>query len=454
MNLIKTICLAGAILSASQAFAQSDISGAWHGDLTLSPAARLRIVFHIDKNADIKVKMDSPDQGAKDIPGQLNYVSPDSVSLSFSALGADYSGRLKDGTIEGVFRQSGYSFPLELTPGDFEMKRPQNPVPPFPYSTEEIRIENPDAENVILAGTLTIPSGATKKTPLAILVSGSGQQNRDEEMMGHKPFAVIADALAHNGIATFRYDDRGVAESTGDASRSTTADNAADAAAVLKNLLSSGRFGKTGIIGHSEGAQIAFRLAADGKTAPDFIVGLCTPAVRGDSILIDQTGIMLRQSGVPEEWISGHLDALAKVYEALIKGDRAAAEKIAAERVKNTESIPPLKSLSESLSQIAEMDNPWLTYFFSYSPGADIAAVSCPAFAIYGSKDTQVTPSLNMRRLEQLNPGVKVKCYPGLNHLFQHASTGMANEYSSIEETISPEVLSDISDFINSQTGR
>lgn len=272
MNIFKTICLAGAILGVSQAFAQSDISGTWHGNLTLSPAARLRIVFHIDKNADVKVKMDSPDQGAKDIPGELNYVSPDSVSLAFSSLGADYSGSLKGGAIEGVFHQSGYSFPLELTPGGFEMKRPQTPEPPFPYSAEELRIKNPDAANVILAGTLTVPENATRETPLVILVSGSGQQNRDEEMMGHRPFAVIADALARNGIASFRYDDRGFAESTGDASQSTTADNAADAAAVLKNLRATGRFGKTGIAGHSEGAQIAFRLAADGKTKPDFIV--------------------------------------------------------------------------------------------------------------------------------------------------------------------------------------
>lgn len=448
MKTVRNSFFTLAALSALTLTAQTNIGGTWHGTLAVTPQAKLRLVLHIDEAADVKVKMDSPDQGALGLPGELRFVSADSVNIALPALGADFSGRLSEGTIQGKFSQRGFSFPLELTPGGFDMQRPQTPMPPFPYSSEEITVANPEAEGVKLAGTLTIPEHATKDTPVAVLVSGSGLQNRDEEIMGHKPFAVIADFLARNGIASFRYDDRGFAQSTGDPAKATTADNASDAATVLKHLRASGRFGKSGIIGHSEGAQIAFMLAADGKTRPDFIVGLGTPAVRGDSVLVDQTGTALLNAGIPQEWIDGHLDAMRAVYAAMIAGDKASARKIAAERMEATKGLPPMQPLSENLCNIPEIQNAWLIHFYSYSPAGDIAKAACPAFALYGEKDIQVTPALNMPEMKRLNPHAKVKCYSGLNHLFQHAATGAVSEYSTIEETISPEVLQDIAGFI------
>ena len=448
MKIHKNIIIAFTALCPFIVNAQNDITGTWHGTLSVTPQAKLRVVFHIDPLADIKAKMDSPDQAAIGMPGELRFTSPDSVNLAFPAIGADFCGRLSEGAIKGKFSQRGISFPLELAPGEFEMKRPQTPVPPFPYSTEETAIPNPDAEGVILAGTLTIPANASNDTPLAVLVSGSGLQNRDEEIMGHKPFAVIADALARKGIATFRYDDRGFAQSTGDPAKCTTADNASDAAAALRHLRSSRRFGKSGIIGHSEGAQIAFMLAADGKTRPDFIVGLGTPAVRGDSVLVDQTGTALTMAGMPKEWTDAHLEALRKIYAAMIAGEKEEALRLAEERIEATKNIPPMLALSENLRSITEIQNPWLIHFYKYSPADDIIKTSCPALALYGEKDIQVHPTLNKSAMEHLNPKVKTKLYPNLNHLFQHAQTGAVSEYSTIEETVSPEVLQDIVGFI------
>ena len=397
------------LLVAPDSAAQG-ISGAWKGELDFI-TSKLAIVFLFDGN---KCTMDSPDQGAKDIPADLEFFSADSVSLSNKQLDMKYSGRLKEGKIVGRFSQRGLSLPLILTPGEVVRNRPQTPTEPFPYRSEEVSFTNGDA---VLSGTLVYPEGwnGKKKVPVAIMVTGSGLQNRDEELYGHKPFLVISDYLARHGIATLRYDDRGAGLSTGDASKATTDDFMEDALAGLEFLRSKGKFRKVGVIGHSEGGEIAFMLGARKKV--DFIVSLAGPGVQGDSILVLQNINALRQAGSPFTVTKEYIRASIKAQ-----------------------------------------NNPWLDYFIDYDPVQDIREIRCPALILNGSKDTQVEASVNIpsieaslprnRRGRYVSKHTEVKVYTDLNHLFQHCVTGQATEYKDIEETISQEVLADIAAWI------
>ncbi len=393
------------IVSAQQ------ISGPWKGELQAG-VTKIAIVFHF--NGD-ECLMDSPDQGAFGLPAEIGFISADSVRVSQAQSGAVFSGRLEDGKIVGRFSQGGLTMPLVLTPGDIVRNRPQTPVEPFPYETEEVSFSNGDT---VLSGTLSYPEGwdGRRRVPVAILVTGSGTQNRDEELFGHKPFLVIADYLARNGIATLRYDDRGAGASTGDAVNATTRDYMEDAAAGLEFLRSKGGFNKIGVIGHSEGGSIAFMLGAAKKA--DFLVSLAGPGVQGDSILLLQNLNALRRAGYPD----------AKLTKEYIR------------------------------AQIKAQKNPWLDYFIDYDPVPDIREVRCAALILNGDKDTQVESAVNIPAIYLNLPRdrdgsfvskySRVKVYPGLNHLFQHCETGQADEYADIEETISQDVLNDIAAWI------
>ena len=407
---ILSIILALAALTAE---AQVDLIGSWTGKLDLG-VAKLTLVFHL-KQADgsVKVTMDSPDQSAKGIPCNKDFLSYDSLAVSVKSINAAYSGRLKDGKLVGTFKQNGMSLPLVLTKGAEELKRPQTPQPPFPYETEEVTFRN-ERDSATLAGTLTWPVGynpKSKQKPLVVLfVTGSGQENRDEEIYDHKPFLVIADYLARQGIASLRYDDRATGASKGgDVRNATSEDFARDAAAGLEYLRSRKAFAKVGIIGHSEGGLIGFLLGAQGKT--DFLVSLAGPGVKGDTLTASQSNRMYELYGG-----NGNMTV-------------------------------------DAVRQLPEIQKvPWYKWFIDYDPSADIAATRCPVFALNGDRDSQVISSLNLTAIERLLPKSKknlIKEYPGLNHLFQHCTTGIVNEYRQIEETISPEVLSDIAEWIN-----
>ena len=386
------------------------LSGPWKGELDFG-TTKLSIIFRF---ADGKCTMDSPDQGARDIPAELVYVSADSVRVVQTEKDVSFAGRIGKGEIVGRFTQRGLSIPLVLTPGEIIRNRPQTPAGPFPYETEEISFSNGDAT---LAGTISYPEGwnGRKKVPVAIMVTGSGLQNRDEELFEHKPFFVISDYLARHGIATLRYDDRGTGSSTGDASSATTEDFMKDASAGIEYLRSTGKFREVGVIGHSEGGEIAFMLAARNKT--DFIVSLAGPGVQGDSILLLQNLNLLRKSG--------YTMTLTKQFIR---------------------------------DQIKAQNNPWLDYFIDYDPVEDIREIRCPALILNGEKDTQVEEAVNIPSIEKNLPRnrrgrfvskhTKIKVYPGLNHLFQHCTTGQAEEYKDIEETFAPEVLEDIAGWI------
>ena len=405
-KIVLSICL---LFSWAGAFAQKPIEGDWMGKLNLGPQS-LTIVLHVNCDAQGKAEctLDSPDQGAKGIAVETDYCSSDSISVSLASLALSFQGKLKGDEIVGTFTQ-GQSFPLVLKRGEEKLNRPQNPVAPYPYKTEEVAFKNV-ADGATLVGTLSYPIGYKKgQTPVVLMVTGSGQENRDEEVFDHKPFLVIADYLARHGVATLRYDDRGFGKSTGgDVGHATTLDFMRDAASGVDFLRTSKQFGKVGILGHSEGGSIAFMLGAKGKV--DFVISMAGVGVKGDTALTAQANKILELTGQSMRY-STHQYRM----NAIIKR------------------------------------SPWLNFFIDYDPSADISKTLCPVLAINGSRDIQVISSLNLAGIKaHLKPNPKniIKEYPSLNHLFQHCKTGNVSEYRMIEETISPEVLEDIVRFV------
>ena len=414
---IITLLTAIAVMtSQAQVNSTTTLEGSWSGKLKVG-AMSLTLVLHLEEaDGYVKASLDSPDQGAKGISAYKEYLSEDSVAVKVESIGATYRAKLKDGKLDGTFSQMGMKIPLVLTKGVPEVKRPQEPKQPYPYDTEEVTFKN-EADGATLSGTLTWPVGydknLKKKKPVVLLfVSGSGQQNRDEELMNHKPFLVIADYLARNGIATLRYDDRATGKSVGgDVKNATSEDFARDAAAGIEFLRSKKTFSKVGILGHSEGGTIAFMLGGQQKV--DFIVSLAGPTVKGDTLLAAQSNRILSLSGMPAN--------------------------MTVEKYRQTATSVKI---------------PWLDWFNDYDPSDNIRKTRCPVFALNGDRDCQVISSLCLPALKVLLPSSKkhlIKEYPELNHLFQHCTTGLPDEYGQIEETISLEVLSDIAGWIKQQ---
>ena len=320
---------------------------------------------------------------------------------------------------------------MTLTPGAPVIRRPQTPVGPFPYATEEVSFTNGDA---VLKGTLTLPENCDRKTPVLIMVTGSGLQNRDEELFSHKPFAVIADAFARAGIATLRYDDRGFGESTGDVVLCTTEDLKNDALAGTRLLRE--RFDKVGVLGHSEGGSIALMLAADKQV--DFAISLAGMIVSGAETLLEQNRLALKSAGLPESEVETYCRLLSDTFEAIKKGSPLPS--------------PDAYALSDALIQnylaaSQQFSTPYMKYFITLDLSQKLSSVTCPVMALNGTKDTQVQCDRNIEALKAGLPfGGKnlVRAEEGLNHLFQHCVTGEFSEYKEIEETFSPEVLSEM----------
>ena len=434
---------------AGSSFAQSsNLDGSWEGKLMITPEMGLRMVINISGSTgdDTVITMDSPDQGAYGIPMKIEFVSPDSLNVSVPQLMLGYQGKLKGDSIIGNFQQRGLSLPLVFKPKVTTLNRPQTPQPPFPYITEEVSFPS-ELDGEKLYGTLTSPGNDLSSTPVVLLVSGSGTQNRDEELFEHKPFAVIADYLARNGIASLRYDDRGFEKSTGLMPNSTTGENAGDALGGIRYLKEKG-FSKIGIIGHSEGGLIADIIASDNDIV-DFIIEIGGPAVPGDSILLFQNEFLLRDGGMPQQYIDMYSEAMKGLFESQkdqnpVPFDETKFAIFSEENISNPVIAPLVRNLKENFIDL----DPWLKYFINYDPVADLKKITVPVFMLYGENDTQVPPAINIPVLEKNFPGIKIKVYPELNHLMQHSKTGKINEYAEIEETISPEVLGDLKDFI------
>lgn len=437
-----------------------DLRGAWKGLLEAGPA-KLNIVFHI--HDDNTVTMDSPDQGAMDLPMKVVCMQEDSISVTLPRLGAQYTGKLVGEEINGTFSQMGHSFPLTLKRGEIKMNRPQTPQPPFEYTTQEVVFHNKgiDAKTGLpteggeawLGGTLTYPKGFKTGMPVILMVTGSGQQNRDEELMGHKPFLVIADYLARHGIATLRYDDRGVGKSTGNMAMITLQSNMLDAEAGIDYLKSTKKFGKIGVLGHSEGGIISYMLAAKGKA--DFVVSLAGPVLPGDSVLLMQNRDLLTVSGLDKENVEKYATALSRVFKYRMSEQKMRfGDKPETYVPMLTMDIALLPELRKNLIEAVKMvDSPWLVSYLKYDPAKDFRKINSPVMLIIGDNDKQVNATANIQAAGNILPkAVKakslLKTYPTLNHLFQPSETGSPGEYAKIETTISEEVLDDITSWI------
>ena len=401
----------------------SGLKGAWTGKLNVY-GNELTLVFHFNGE---DCTLDSPDQGVKGVPAKLERTIT-GIKVAVPSINASYEGVNMGESIMGTFKQHGQSFPLTIKPGLLKRNRPQTPAMPYPYQTQEVSFNN---GNAILKGTLVIPENASRQTPVMLMVTGSGLQNRDEEIFEHKPFAVIADALARAGIATLRYDDRGFGESTGDVVNCTTEDLKNDAFAGVQLLRS--RFDKVGVIGHSEGGTIALMLAAEKKV--DFIVSLAGMAVSGKETLLWQNRLALAAANIPSETIDVYCNALDEVFNACISGTA----------MPSTTQYNLPTSLAQNLAVVTkQLQTPYMKQFLTLDSRPLLGNITCPVLALNGTKDTQVEPESNLGALRsglQKNAKNKLEAIEGVNHLFQQWKTGMATEYGNIEETIAPEVL-------------
>lgn len=440
------------------------LEGQWLGSVDFQGAS-LRIVIRIAcENDSLTAVIDSPDQGVKDIGVSSISFDNDTLTVKSKTIMARYKGYYdaESDELRGEWKQSIITLPLVLKKTDSVagLNRPQEPKPPFPYVVEEVHFENQKA-GVVLAGTLTLPD-TINDHPAVVLISGSGPQNRDEEIMGHKPFWVIADYLTRNGIAVLRYDDRGVGESKGDFSSATTADLSEDAEAAWIYLKNHKYINEknVGLLGHSEGGMIAPMIASKLKDVA-FIVLLAAPGVKGEEILLRQTEMIYKAAGADENTIQKIVKRNEKIY-SILKGetddDKASAkikkllEKQAKKMNDNEKTANNLRRFEIDAS-VKRIVTPWFRQFVSFDPRPYLEEVDCPVLALNGEKDTQVDAKENLTAIEQAmiigaNPNYKIKEMPGLNHLFQHCTTGSISEYSKIEETISPEVLEIIANWI------
>lgn len=408
-------------------------SGSWAGELSVM-GTKLPLVFHFDKGS---CTIDSPKQGAKGIPAEWVYEENGDVNVNIPSIRATYKGKYDGKEIKGTFTQSGMGFQLDLSHDETAAsgpKRPQTPVAPFPYTTEEVTCT---FGQYTLHGTLSLPEDFTSETPLVIMVTGSGMQNRDEEILCHKPFAVIADALARNGIASLRYDDCGYGDKSFNSEEYTIHDHAKDAESWVKLL--SKRFKNIGVLGHSEGGTIALILAEEGKVG--FAISLAGVAVSGSETLKKQNEQILIGSGVPTNIANDYGKALDKIYANIIEGKNI-------DQSVYSEVPDMMKPNMDKL--IKELSTPYFKDFLSTDVSKNLSKVKCPVLALGGKKDIQVDCQSNLDAIDKgLNHSQhKVVAFDGLNHLFQHCQTGMPNEYGEIEETISPEVLTTIIDWI------
>ena len=446
------------ILSSLSAVAQqvnntTQLVGSWIGKLSFG-SRELNIGLNIEQQEGYVVcSLDSPDQGVKGIGCYKNLLTDDAIKVTVSAIGATYEAELVEGNLVGTFSQGGLSLPLTLKRGEYKPQRPQTPTEPYAYTTEEIVFEN-KAEGAQLSGTLTYPVNYEEyrsgTVPVVLMVTGSGGQNRDEELFDHKPFLVIADFLAKNGIASLRYDDRGIGKSTGPTKNTTTENNLADAEAGIAYLRSLKKFGKVGVLGHSEGGTIAFMMGANKSV--DFLISLAGSAANGIDVIVGQNGAAMQLQGVPQEVINDYATALRIVYTDRISGKEIADKSEYIETLCQTHTLTLPDNFKSNLVKCITFGGNWLTWFLRYSPSEAISRIKCPVMALNGNLDLQVLSKDNLPVIkENLSRNKKhmVKEYDALNHLFQHCTPTTALNYGAIEETISEEVLNDIVNWIN-----
>ena len=435
--------------------------GDWVGAISLG-GSELRVVFRLqtDAEGDLTGTMDSPDQGATDIPIGQVLVSNDTLRLRIPSIAGAYAGVYNDSlqAVEGVWIQGGQRLALTLEPTDEApvVRRPQEPSLPYPYESTTVAFRNDEA-GVTLRGTLTHPTDAEGPVPGVVLVAGSGPSDRNATIMGHKPFLVIADALTRRGVAVLRFDERGVGQSEGTQEGATTADFATDVTTAVEMLAEREEVDadEIGVIGHSEGGLIAPMVATQSDLV-SFLVLLAAPGLPGDVILADQLDRRIRAQGANRRIRALQRGTQNRIFE-ILKQDADSAEIVSQLRKVMVQS----RGISgdEMINrEIQRLMNPWLRFFISHDPRTTLQKVDVPVLALAGSKDQQVRPDTNQTAIAEAlnaddNPAVTVRTLDGLNHLFQTAETGAPSEYGRIEETFAPTALDVIGDWIDEQVG-
>lgn len=425
----------------------------WAGDVA---GQMIELQFVVDDAGTITGTAGSPVDETPGIP--INGVIHDQVvNLRIPAVEAVFEGEITGDTMNGTWFQSGAEIPvtLERQEQPVVLARPQEPTPPFPYESTDVRFDNGD---ISLAGTLVIPDG-DGPFPAVVLTSGSGSQDRDETIVGHKPFLVLADAFARAGIASLRFDDRGVGGSTGDPVGATTADLATDTAAAVEFLDADPRTGSIGVVGHSEGGLIG-PMVASGSDTVRYLVLLAGPGLPGSDVLLRQTEDLMRTEGASEIDIAWQREWRAQIME--VSASEATTEE-AVEQIRTIASAaledPPAdvtEPLDPSLADafVGAFTDPWMRFFLAYDPAPPLEALDIPVLALIGSLDLQVSADDNIPALEDAlsgNPAATVSELDRLNHLFQTATTGDVAEYSRIEETFAPWAIDIITAWILDQ---
>lgn len=453
-----TLFTIASFLCISNLFSQ-EVTGSWKGELN-AQGTKLPLIFNIKKEGDgLVTTMDSPMQGAKDMPTDKTSFANNELIIDAQKFGITYKGKLENDVINGTFTQGAASLQLVLSrkkEGESVLNRPQTPKPPFNYMIDEVSFTNPTDKNTI-TGTLTM---APKKMqmPIAILISGSGQQNRDSEIFGHKSFWVIADDFAKKGIGVLRIDDRGTGGSNGASKDMTTQNFVGDINAAVEYLAQQG-YKDIGLIGHSEGGIIAPMVASQNPKVK-FVIAMAGPGIPTDELLMLQTTAIQKAAGLPDDAIKSGQDtnrklyALAKNYKGTdLKGE---AKKMLIADMKNLpeEQQPPAEEIEQAAEEeSAQISIPWFVNFLKINPDDYWSKLKIPVLAINGTKDLQVISKENLAGIKASlekakNKKFEVMEFPGLNHLFQEAKTGMVEEYGQIEQTISPQVLYKMSSWI------
>jgi uncharacterized protein len=441
--------------------AKFPVEGLWQGALEAN-GLRLRLQLHVahDQKGELIAALDSLDQFVSGLPAAKVSQKDNSFHFEIPSLESTYDGTLDvtKSSITGDWSQSEIKQKLEFKRSDqpLELRRPQTPLKPYPYVEEQVTFSNAPA-GVSLSGTLTLPKGSGPFAA-AVLIAGSGPEDRDGTIANHKPFLVLSDYLTRRGIAVLRYDKRGIGQSTGSADMATTMDLAGDAQYALAYLKTRKDIdpARIGLIGHSEGAMIAPTIAASSPDLP-WVVLLAAPATKGEDTLLNQSDLIARAGGLSDAQVLSSLNFDKQAYDLVLteQDSNVVGQKLKAlVKESGLDAALPPAALD---AQLHMMTSPWFRYFLAYDPLPELKKTKCPVLAIYGAKDLQVPPKINLPMVQKAfadggNSQAEVKQLPDLNHLFQHAYTGSPTEYAAIDETFSPDALQMIGEWVTART--
>ena len=441
--------------------AKFPVEGLWQGALEAN-GLRLRLQLHVahDPKGELIAALDSLDQFVSGLPAAKVSQKDNAFHFEIPSLESTYNGTLDvtKSSITGEWAQSEIKQKLEFKRSDqpLELRRPQTPVKPYPYVEEQVTFSNTPA-GVSLSGTLTLPNGSGPFAA-AVLIAGSGPEDRDGTIANHKPFLVLSDYLTRKGIAVLRYDKRGIGQSTGSAEMATTMDLAGDTKCAIAYLKTRKDIdpARIGLIGHSEGAMIAPTIAASSPDLP-WVVLLAAPATKGEDTLLNQSDLIARAGGLSDAQVLSSLNFDKQAYDLVLteQDSNVVGQKLKAlVKESGLDAALPPAALD---SQLHMMTSPWFRYFLAYDPLPELKKTKCPVLAIYGAKDLQVPPKINLPMVQKAfadgeNSQAEVKQLPDLNHLFQHAYTGSPTEYAAIDETFSPDALQMIGEWVAART--